>query len=334
MPTPANRLSIEYRPYRRTFAHPLETAWRQWSVREGFLIRIDMGNGRTGIGEVAPLEDFGTESVHEAGSYLASLPANPEHQDFESIVEKAPPACAFGVWAAMDEAGPAKVPVRTATLMNLETMDASTLQAARESGYTSFKVKLGLREPAQEWSRLRTATGLLNEGEKLRLDPNRSWDLEAYGFWGQRLADLGLSVEFIEEPFQPGLVDEETLVEIAQKSPVPLALDESLSEDGIAKWLDLNWPGYWIVKPSLCGMPTWMDTLQRFQEKVVISSAFETAVGLNHLLRIAQFFPNNVHGLGTGSFFNDALGLPSSGGQIRPQDSIQLNAIWTSLLND
>ena len=293
-----------------------------------------MGNGRTGIGEVAPLENFGTESVKEAEAYLASLEANPEHQDFESIVEKAPPACAFGVWAAMDEAGPAKVPVRTATLMNLETMDASTLQAARESGYTSFKVKLGLREPAQEWSRLLAAAGHLKDGEKLRLDPNRAWDLETWEIWAQPLQELGNIVDFIEEPFQPGLLDARTLVNLATGSPVPLALDESLSTDGIAKWRDLNWPGFWIVKPSLCGVPTWMDTLQRFQEKVIISSAFETAVGLNHLMRIAQCYPENAHGLGTGSFFKDTFGTPSSGGQLRPLNSSQLNAIWTSLLND
>jgi o-succinylbenzoate synthase len=225
-------------------------------------------------------------------------------------------------------------PTRTAALMNLEEMDASTLKAGRESGYATFKVKLGLREPEQEWIRLHTVADLLEDGEQLRLDPNRAWDLETYEFWAQHLPDLNNSVEFIEEPFQPGLVNAETLVDIAQKSPVPLALDESLSESGIGQWMDLHWPGYWIVKPSLCGIPTWMDLLQKVQKRVVISSAFETAVGLNHLLHIAQAYPDTAHGLGTGSFFNDALGLPSSGGHLHQQDSTQLSTIWTSLLND
>lgn len=334
MPTSSNRLSIEYRPYRRSFAYPLETAWGQWSVREGYLVRVESGNGQAGLGEVAPLEGFGTESVHAAGSFLESLPASPERHEFDDIVAQAPPACAFGLWSAVQQAGTAIEPTRTAALMNLEKMNASIMEEARDSGYTTFKVKLGLGEPEQEWLRLREVASLLENGEKLRLDPNRAWDLETYEFWVQQLPDLGKSVEFIEEPFQPGLVDSEALVEIATRSPVPLALDESLSEDGIAKWLDLSWPGYWIVKPSLCGVPTWMDTLQPVREKVIISSVFETAVGINHLLGIANAYPDTAHGLGTGAFFNDALSHPSSGGHLHQQDSTQLNTLWTSLLKD
>lgn len=334
MPTPVNRLSIEYRPYRRTFAHPLHTAWGKWSVREGFLVRITSSDGRAGIGEVAPLEEFGTESVKDAGFFLKSLPASPERHEFDEILAQAPPACGFGLWSARQQTGSTIEPIRTAALMNLDKMDASIMEEARDSGYTTFKVKLGLGKPEQEWLRLREVASLLRNGEKLRLDPNRAWDLEVYEFWVQRLPDLGSPPEFIEEPIQPGLVGAEALVEIATRSPVPLALDESLSEDGIAKWLDLRWPGYWIVKPSLCGIPIWMDQLRGVQNRIVISSAFETAVGINHLLGIANAYPDTVHGLGTGAFFNDALSHPSSGGHLHQQESTQLNTLWKSLLKD
>ena len=88
-------LRLSYRAYRRTFLRPLRTAHGEWTQREGFILRVD-GGGGTAYGEVAPLPDFGTETVGEADALLARLAETP---DMELPANY--PCCAFALSAAM-----------------------------------------------------------------------------------------------------------------------------------------------------------------------------------------------------------------------------------------
>ncbi len=92
-------LRLSYRAYRRTFLRPLRTAHGEWTHREGFILRVD-GGGGTAYGEIAPLPDFGTETVGEADALLARLAETPDME-----VPADHPCCAFALSAAKRSLG-------------------------------------------------------------------------------------------------------------------------------------------------------------------------------------------------------------------------------------
>ena len=78
--------------------------------------------------------------------------------------------------------------------------------------------------------------------------------------------------------------------EIERQEQAPIALDESLTGPAaIDRWLDAGWPGRFVIKPSVLGDPE--APLSRLEkvaaDRVVFSSALETAVGARAALRIA-----------------------------------------------
>jgi o-succinylbenzoate synthase len=54
---------LEHRIYRRAFQAPVRTAHGSWTQREGILLRLRSQDGTVGFGEVAPIPDFGTETL-------------------------------------------------------------------------------------------------------------------------------------------------------------------------------------------------------------------------------------------------------------------------------
>ena len=52
--------------YRLPLRSPLRTAHGIWAIREGLIIRLEAENGTVSYGEVAPLPQFGTETLAES----------------------------------------------------------------------------------------------------------------------------------------------------------------------------------------------------------------------------------------------------------------------------
>ena len=316
---PSQRLALEYRPYRRPFARPLRAAWGTWAVREGILLRLQsVDEGTSGFGEIAPLPAFGSETLAEALAFLQSLPGETTAAALREAIGKAPPATAFGLWCALAAPPglPGATPTRSAALLSLDSGTATQIQDLRPRGYRTFKLKTGLSCMEEDWHNLQRVTASLQEGEHLRLDPNQSWNKDAGGFWLQRLGSIAEWIEFIEEPFMEGLYPPAELVALAASSPVPLALDESLSRNGLDAWLQSGWPGFWVVKPSLMGDPGhWRQALEACRDRVIVSSVFETGIGLGRLSALAAGLNERDHGFGTGAFFGDAFGSDPDPGQ-------------------
>ena len=57
---------LSHRRYRLPFLRTVRTAHGPWTAREGLLVRLEDGAGRVGYGEVAPMPEFGTETLAEA----------------------------------------------------------------------------------------------------------------------------------------------------------------------------------------------------------------------------------------------------------------------------
>ena len=95
---------ISFRRYQRSFTKPLRTAHGEWSVREGFIVRIEQ-NSATGYGEVAPIPEFGTETIEAAEAYLQKLSVGGELPKDTDGLSKLP-CCAFGMSTAFSGGHP------------------------------------------------------------------------------------------------------------------------------------------------------------------------------------------------------------------------------------
>ncbi len=325
-------LHFRFRRYQRPFARPLKTARGSWKIREGLLVRLeDNATGVTGFGEAAPLPDFGSETLRKAQAFLQAVPERLPADDLSRLIGKAPPATAFALAsarAALDQPETAPPEVRTAALLARE----DPLEPLRLRGVRRFKLKLGLTQPGLEWDYVQNLVLRLEGEEMLRLDPNRAWSAEAWAFWKPRLNGIASQVEFVEEPFPMDRFSLSRAIETAIRSPVPLALDESLNPESLPRWAASQWPGFYVIKPSLCGDPaSWLRFLLTQSERVVLSSAFESGIGLSAIARLAAHFRFTDHGLGIGSFFRDPFGLRGEQGRVRPLSSQEQENLWKQL---
>jgi len=293
----------------------------------------DPRTGAVGHGEAAPLPEFGSESHEEAQAFLGRAARETTLGGIDALLADAPPAAGFALWAARTGLGgrAGDLRARSAALLTLGPTSADELPGLRARGARTCKLKLGRADPSVQWEWLKAVAAALQDGERLRLDPNRSWTEAQWGFWRPRLHGLGAIVEFIEEPFA---AVEDTL-HCAERSPVPLALDESLARGGLAALRDSvgrGWPGFWIIKPSLLGpADAWLELLTPLAGRVVVSSALETGIGMSALIALAARFPETDHGLGTQDFFADGFGARQDGFMLAPLPPAQQEAVWNSL---
>ena len=327
---------FSFQSYQRTFAKPLRTALGEWSVREGFIVRVEDESG-VGYGEIAPIPQFGSETVGAAEAYLQRL------RDDTSLAEDvlalaALPCCAFGVSAAL--ALEPSVPRRdyaVAALLPAGRAALSTLAVKLSAGYESFKWKIGVETVAVEQAIFRELVAQLPIGGRLRLDANGGFSMATLESWLRLLLQFPEQVEYLEQPLAVG--QEAAMAQLAASSGVPIALDESLHSDGGLRWFEAGaWSGPLVVKPALMGAAdTLVERLRPVASQVVFSSVFETAVGLENALRIADQLPNYSRAIGfdTSAAFADSLPSQKSAPIIRAVERSRLTpeTIWKQLPN-
>lgn len=303
-----SKAQYTFKAYHRPFSRPLKTANGVWETRSGWLIAKNDADSQ--FGEICPLPSPKSEGTHPTGF----------SNEF-----------AFAQWAARENEESFSQSTRTAALINLDPTAPSHINSLHQQGFTHCKIKLGVDAPADEWEKLKALLGDLPDNFLIRLDPNRAWSLKDWAFWKPKLENYQSRIQFIEEPFSK-TVRNSTILEVTRASPIDFALDESLSS-GLQFWADSAWPGYWVIKPSLMGNPeTWMDQLHHVNDKIILSSAFETAIGLSALLKLAARLPiKTVHGLGTQAWFDDQWGIEQVGPVLLPPKPEYLQNIWNSI---
>lgn len=221
--------------------------------------------GSAGIGEMAPHPVTHRESLEEAIEALETG-------------DRSLPSVAF----ALDMAD-TQIDGPKATSYRLIT-DADPLP----SEPCAVKLKIG-----RDFTRLRELQAM---GCSVRLDPNRAWSLEEALQY-----DLG-DIEYIEEP----LSDSSKLSLLHREKGWPIALDETLYKD--EPWEDIEGGVALVLKPAALG------PLERTRAlasngvsrgyRIVISSCFESSVGIDFLARLAyQLAPGEFCGLDTLRYF-------------------------------
>jgi len=317
---------ISVKSYQRAFRRPLRTARGKWAIREGFLLRVEQG-GRIGYSEVAPIPEFGTETMDEAAAFLQELVSQ---TDLE--VPPALPCCAFALSAALQQQ---TALVREYVVSALLPAGEAGLRRAVDqigAGYRSIKWKIGVEPLAVEISLARTLLESLSAGMSVRFDANASLTSSELEQWLELLTCFRDQTDYIEQPLACG--EEAAMAQYMQDSGLTIALDESLNGAAGQRWLKPGaWAGPLVVKAPLLGDVVQLATkLAPVAEQVVLSSVFETGIGLENSLRLADSLPQFSRPIGfdTLNVFDDGLQPIETSPQIRAADRQKYNPerIW------
>ncbi|MGJ8637914.1 MAG: o-succinylbenzoate synthase [Opitutaceae bacterium] len=303
---------ISFAPYSRAFRQPLQTAHGLWSERRGFIVRIEDSDG-VGYGEIAPIPDFGTETVLAAAAFLARFAQNPS---LSVPVEL--PCCAFGLSAAWAQAKTncSSAP-RSGTVASFGSGIAALLPAGESAlsalgakvaiGFNTFKWKIGVEPIEVELELMRKLMSLLPPSGQLRIDANGGLSDFELKTWLSALSPFEAQLEYLEQPMPPG--NESVMQALAAGSGISIALDESLNGSEAVHWLD-NWQGPLVVKPALMGnVGSLVKRLKPVADRIVLSSVFETGVGVANAISIGGQLPgiNRAVGFDTCDAFDDGL---------------------------
>ena len=350
------RLKLAYRRYLLPFRTPVRTAHGVWAERVGLLVRLEDGAGRAGLGEVAPIPWFGTETVEEAEAALAMLGEWVTAEQLAAVPERL--GCLrfalAGALAAFSGAEEVAVERRTddsakylpvAALLPAGRAALVAVAAKAEMGFRTFKWKVGVGDPADELAILDDLLGKLPSGAKLRLDANGAWEARVAVRWLERAGDR--PIEFVEQPCFAEASQgasarrkvDDVLRGLAEEYPTPIALDESLvGASDVERWLAEGWRGVMVIKPALLGDPApVLARLAAAKADVVFSSALETALGARAALRAAfawRVEKPRALGFGVWPLFNDSVfDGPYAAPFVRVEDVERLNAeaVWNAL---
>ncbi|WP_193175703.1 enolase C-terminal domain-like protein, partial [Oricola nitratireducens] len=105
---------------------------------------------------------------------------------------------------------------------------AQEVEEAREKiaagEFNRFKIKIGFDEPARDIARLQAVRSGIGDGTMLIADVNQGWSEATCIRWMPALEELG--VDLVEQPLPAGKL--ETMARVAQRTRVPLMLDEAV----------------------------------------------------------------------------------------------------------
>jgi O-succinylbenzoate synthase len=294
---------ITIKSYQRVFRRPLRTARGEWAVRQGFLLRVEQ-DGRVAYGEVAPIPEFGSETVEQAGAFLLELGQRPNLPLPPDL-----PCCAFALSAALHQAS---APLRDYAVSALLPAGEDGIARAAQriaAGYRSLKWKIGVAPLTVELSLAHRLLRSLPRDVSVRFDANASLNESELEHWLELLACYPEQTDYLEQPLPCG--QEATMARYMQNFGVPIALDESLNGDNGARFLELGaWTGPLVVKAALMGdLEVLRERLRPVAKQVVLSSVFETGVGLAGALTLADALPDLSRPIGfdTLDAFEDAL---------------------------
>jgi L-Ala-D/L-Glu epimerase len=313
------------------FRAPFVTSRGSLAVRRVYYVVLNDADGRRGIGEAAPLEEFGTESTDACDAALrAAIPR---------MIGIDPTAITLdetGVTAgSSDGALTARYAIETALLdlcarqsgiglarlisgltapfvlvnavISAGSIEATAdaAEAAREAGFSCLKIKVGAETLDRDVLRVSAAASAAGEDVLLRLDANGAWDIGTARDALDRFAPF--NVEYIEQPVAGN--DTGALASLARNSPIPIAADESIfSIDRAYRLLAADACDVFILKPMALGgllaCRRFADAAAAQWKKVVFTSLLDSAVGRHAVAHLAAALPAGAqhhHGLATGA---------------------------------
>ncbi len=316
-------------------ARPLNLKGEQIAERSGILVRLTDDHENSAWGEVSPLPGFSSENLERAqqelgliSTRLLSTDRIPEgiecikggHESWTGNGGISP-SVRFGIETALLQLVSQRQRITLRHLLNLNARDAvpvngllmgeeaelvEQVRRLLDCGYSTFKLKVGRRLIGDDVTIVHWLRETVGNGARIRLDANRAWSLEeAYSF-AEAVKTAG--IDYIEEPVRDYLA----VLQLINKGnfPLPISIDESLAALNPEGLDTVSGIKGIIVKPTLLGLETALCFARAANRKgmvAIISSSFETSIGLGYLAEIAASLNIGLGGAKT------AVGLDTLG---------------------
>ena len=284
--------------------------------KEGVIMKIIDDSRHTVYGDISILPSNNTITITDIVNQVKSY--NPEIE-FEN--QPLYPCVIFGIESAylslmaklkgtnirhyLNPNAPEKIRLNT-LIQGSTDRCLTTAKQAIAMGYTHLKLKVGHRAPEDDINLINDIIKILPKGSFLRLDANRQWDITTAIKVGKSInSDC---IEYIEDPTS----EYSEHAAFYKETGISVAWDKIFRD---YPSLDLNtYPevSTIVIKPSLMGSLsqclTLCQSIQSLGKTVVISAAFESAVGISTLANMAaSIAPETVHGLDTGRYLSENL---------------------------
>ncbi|MEB8285420.1 o-succinylbenzoate synthase [Aeromonas veronii] len=275
--------------YQLPFTQPLTFHGKVEVAREGLLVRIN-----DGWGEIAPLPGFSKESLQQAeAEALAALAALAAGEKPNPVL----PSVQFGLdcarrtWPEQHNPLPEPYPLIQGSPQELLRNWKEWLHRTPSKA----KLKVARYPMRDELALIRLLCDRV-PSLKLVLDANQGWTREeAWTFCGHLDPNR---IEYLEDP----CADFADIAFVANRTGMPVALDELLAQG--KRWEPIPQLRALVLKPTLLGSLANCEALiaraRELRLKVIISSCFESDLGLNQLFHLAgEWAPEQAPGLDT-----------------------------------
>lgn len=326
-----NKLELTYHPYKLKLSTPFETSKGKITERKGFIISLKSSSGKIGVGDVAPLPEFGSETYEEAETSIASvkIAIRIDMSDFKDSLKvflsdfNNRPALKHGLEQALINLICNERKIAVVDLLNLklkkeirvnaaigflkpEEAALSALQFVKE-GFKTIKIKTGRDNFEDDLVTVSTIRKAVGDEIKLRIDTNGKWSVEEADKNLKRLQEF--SLEYAEQPVN----SIEEFKELKSRTSVALAADESIRDSETAKkFLAAKAIGFVILKPMMLGglLPTLeiIELAEKNNVIPVITSSFESVIGRSNVVIAAASVKADIaHGLAVFRYFEDDI---------------------------
>jgi O-succinylbenzoate synthase len=247
-----------------------------------------------------------------------------------------PHRCEEAAWEAACTGWPAAVRAQVPVNALIPAVDPDTAAAlageAVAAGMTTVKVKVGDGSLDEDADRVAAVRAALGPAGRIRLDANGAWDVDTAVVALERLARFDL--ELVEQP----VADLTGLAAVRCRVAVPVAADESVRNVEDARRLAaLAAADAVVVKVQpLGGVRAALGVIEAAEVPAIVSSLYETSVGLAAGVALAAALPELPYacGLGTGALLaGDVVADPlvPEAGKLpvrRPAPDSDLMARW------
>ena len=247
-----------------------------------------------GIGEIAPLPGWSRETLQEAKDELLAVLAHKKEPTLPSV--------RFGLFCALRpfSFAPLSVPL-------------CALHTPRP-GCSTLKLKVGHLSIEDAIALVKKYVGKYH----LRIDCNRAWTFSQACAFAKHFKPTDF--EYLEEPVHPF----SDLVRFSLQTQFPIAVDESLRD---SPYLEIPTLKAAVVKPTLLG------GVPKLPVPIVLSSAYESSIGILLIARLVAEGDGNLHqvveperkadqkNLGANSHENFCYGPLATGSQAQGLDT-------------
>lgn len=312
------------------FKQPVATSRGKYESRPVWLLFLEK-NGKTGIGECAPLPGLSRETPEQVENLLKEITAAPELFTGRPDLLREVPSVHFALemaWFDLQQegdqilfpsgftGGQQGIPVNGLIWIGTQTDQKRQIYEKLHAGFRCIKLKIGALHFEEE---LKLLEILRTEGCSyaltIRVDANGAFKPEEALVKLEQLSHF--EIHSIEQPIAPGNVEQ--MARLCNETPVPIALDEELiginSRKEKEELLETIRPQFLVLKPSLhggfAGCDEWIELAEKRSIGWWITSYLESNIGLNAIAQWTFIKQVSMHqGLGTGLLFTNNFDSP------------------------